>query len=646
MNSSKSIQKYYMRAKRTEFLQNASAYKTDSLQGTENLNKVQIHEHANNLSKELLNIDLSLPNTSNDFSNYNDNNDISLSSNSCDGFRIQLQSWALRHNITHVAINDLLCIFKTPIPNLPSDARTLLGTKRTVVTTKVEPGLYYHFGLEYCLKKNVNNLSDSNITLNTIEININVDGLPLYKSSNSQVYPILCNIVGNSTVEMVGIYYGCEKPKSSNLFLAQFVDDAINIINNGIIINGTFYIIKIKAFVCDAPAKAFIKCIKNHTGYSSCSKCYIEGDYIVNRVCFPNVSDIKLRNDPEFRSKLDENHHNGTSIIENIPRIDMIHSFPLDYMHLICLGVVKKLLLLWCCGKPSTKLSFQKITAISALLTKLSPNVPREFNRKPRSLTEIKRWKATEFRQFLLYTNFIVLHAAVTILSQPRFLIQVEYASELLEYFVKTFRTLYGYENVSHNVHNLLHLTQDVKNNGVLDNFSTFPFENFLQSILRSLRKCDKPLEQIIKRHSEMLNENYNIKEKKTYPIFKNEYYATSLLMNLKNTKHFKTAIFKNFTLHIEAPDNCCCLTNGDVIIIKEIVFYQNKYNFVVIKYLNLIPLYESPCKSSDFGIMKANDNDLDTPQIYDIETVDYKCVQFKLNGESIIFPLMHTNQK
>ncbi|KAK4887410.1 hypothetical protein RN001_003681 [Aquatica leii] len=311
-------------------------------------------------------------------------------------------------------------------------------------------------------------------------------------------------------------------------------------------------------------------------------------------------------------------------------------------MHLMCLGVVKKLLLLWCCGKPSTKFYFQKITAISALLTKLSPNVPHEFNRKSRSLTEVQRWKTPEFRQFLLYTgpivlknnikkdrytNFIVLHTAVTILSQPRFLIQAEYASELLEYFVKTFRTLYGHENVSHNI--IL----------VLFHLKFF----FKVHILRSLRKCEKPLEQIIKRHSEMLNENYNNKEKKTYPIFKNVYYATSLLMNLKNTKHFKTAIFKSFTLYIEAPDNCCCLTNGDVIII---VFYQNKYNFVGIKYLNLISLYESPCKSSDLGIMKANDNDLDTPQIYDIETVDYKCVQFKLNGESIIFPLMHTNQK
>lgn len=53
------------------------------------------------------------------------------------------------------------------------------------------------------------------------------------------------------------------------------------------------------------------------------------------------------------------------------------------------------------------------------------------------------------------------------------------YAAELLKYFEKTFQQLYGIEN---NVHNLLHLTEDVKVYGSVDNFSAIDFENFLQS--------------------------------------------------------------------------------------------------------------------------------------------------------------------
>lgn len=49
---------------------------------------------------------------------------------------------------------------------------------------------------------------------------------------------------------------------------------------------------------------------------------------------------IPLQTDSELRSVVDESHHTGKSIIEDIPGIDMISSFPLDYMHLVCLGVM------------------------------------------------------------------------------------------------------------------------------------------------------------------------------------------------------------------------------------------------------------------------------------------------------------------
>lgn len=82
--------------------------------------------------------------------------------------------------------------------DLPLEARTLLGTVREVHIKPVEPGMYYHFGLEYCVENLVNklNLESHEIKeLGVIELSINVDGLPLAKRSTSQVYPTLCKLL-------------------------------------------------------------------------------------------------------------------------------------------------------------------------------------------------------------------------------------------------------------------------------------------------------------------------------------------------------------------------------------------------------------------------------------------------------------------
>ena len=43
-------------------------------------------------------------------------------------FKQSLKAWALTHNITHSAINDLLKLLRPTSDDLPVDARTLLGT--------------------------------------------------------------------------------------------------------------------------------------------------------------------------------------------------------------------------------------------------------------------------------------------------------------------------------------------------------------------------------------------------------------------------------------------------------------------------------------------------------------------------------------
>lgn len=62
-------------------------------------------------------------------------------------------------------------------------------------------------------------------------------------------------------------------------------------------------------------------------------------------------------------------------------------------MHLICLGVVRKLLNIWLHGKSAQKLSNAFIINISNLLQSIKRYVPVEFVRKTRSLNDLSSGK-------------------------------------------------------------------------------------------------------------------------------------------------------------------------------------------------------------------------------------------------------------
>lgn len=169
----------------------------------------------------------------------------------------ELKEWAISNNVTHTSLNELLRILNMRFPELPLHSRTLLKTNRKKVDTiRIGNGKYWHNGL----KENVM-LAAKLFDDHTILLSFNVDGLPLYHSSKKQFWPILASIENLPKLPpiVVGIYFGDEKPSDPWLYFEQFVAELNDLLVNGITIDGRHRSCDVRAFICDLPARAFVK---------------------------------------------------------------------------------------------------------------------------------------------------------------------------------------------------------------------------------------------------------------------------------------------------------------------------------------------------------------------------------------------------
>lgn len=118
------------------------------------------------------------------------------------------------------------------------------------------------------------------------------------------------------------------------------------ILSRGIEKDGETLAVEIKAIICDAPARSFVKGCVGHGHVAGCERCSQKGFYNVDRMTFPRVivPPGMLRTNELFRSMDDESHHKYISPMVDIDDLDLIFDFPLDPMHLVYLGVVKRYL--------------------------------------------------------------------------------------------------------------------------------------------------------------------------------------------------------------------------------------------------------------------------------------------------------------
>lgn len=103
----------------------------------------------------------------------------------------QLKHWAtVEHKIPHNALDSLLKILNPLCPELPRDSRTLLNTPMTIPSISLQSGELVHIGLIHQKRAQLKLYRVTNFANREILLCFNVDGLPLFKSTNTQLWPI------------------------------------------------------------------------------------------------------------------------------------------------------------------------------------------------------------------------------------------------------------------------------------------------------------------------------------------------------------------------------------------------------------------------------------------------------------------------
>lgn len=201
-------------------------------------------------------------------------------------------------------------------------------------------------------------------------------------------------------------------------------------------------------------------------------------------------------------------------------------------MHLICLGVVKKLI-------------FHVIKSISENLSALRDHIPVEFARKPRSLIESNRWKATELRQFLLYTGPVVLKYKLP------------------------------------------------------DNL----YLNFLTlSIAGSIMLCKKY-------YTELLNyaQVTVLDTSKNLPDLKGYHFEGPLVLDISG-EQYKQIILKEYMLSTSVGNNVCKLRDGTIAVITNFVKSDGSVKIIGKKFTKVQDFFTKPCPSYSIDVVYVSD--------------------------------------
>lgn len=386
---------------------------------------------------------------------------------------------------------------------------------------------------------------------NNLSFAMNTDGVAIFKSSKISMWPVYLLVNELPLKErkkrentlFYGIWLSSKKPMMWSFLKPLFeeiktfeTDGADMVDHDGISFTCHATLL---TCTCDLPAKALVCNSMQFNGAFSCWHCLQSGktektDKGGHVHAFPfqetNPSgpprthesvkaDVEkvIENIRDGKSEYVVNGIKGPQCFMFLKYFDFVNGYIIDYMHGVCSGVMKLLLMLWFSKdlKNSTFSFHIARERVNLALSNIKPTI--EITRVPRSLDDIVHWKASEFRSFLLYWglpvlskvlsqqylfHFCLLVKAIYLLSKDTIYPEdLEQAELLLFTFVEDFADLYTVRYMTMNVHQLVHLSDMVRKTGPLFVNNCFIFEDlngFIVSHIHGTQGVDSQLMRTI----------------------------------------------------------------------------------------------------------------------------------------------------
>lgn len=550
-----------------------------------------------------------------------------------------LRRWALDCNLPHTQLTKLLKIQKNFMSfQIPTTAATLLKipkVPREIIA--IDSGHAIYMGIENCLLA----LPESVCELDVIRAQFGIDGFQQTKSKSTSSWPIIMYIIGSNIQPFpIHNYIGRRHPKDLNKYLEKFAAEVDRLQKNGVLVSSKKILkpFSLHSIVTDTKGRCFVAGTRDNAFRAAgCHRCDQVSITVNGRAVF--TAEVgQLRTDESFYNRVHPNHHNDLyktiatrTVIERIG-IKMISQIPLDTMHLVELGVMKKILELLM-GRLVTGFTkdAETLLIVDSYFQEFFQYTPGEFQRKPRTLFDHGNFKATECRQFLLYSGIVLLKSFLSPESYKHFLSlsiayrilntnsspsNCQFARSLLQYFVSNYHVFYDIKNRGYNVHGLLHVVDDCERFGIVNNFSAYKFENAIGHLKPMKRSDNKVLEQFANRTMEKIH----------YNGFK------------------QAANKKGYKFKVDNTTNNCCFVLND----NKIIWVQNiKNNVITAKYFTIKnDFFLDHVKSSTLGIYLCDKLSAELI-IISLDLIKNKCYMLPYFDEDckkkfVCIPLIH----